>query len=60
VKEAINELDDIYRRVITLYYFDDLSYEEISKKLEVPINTVRTHLSRGKAQLRKILAYEND
>ncbi len=59
VRAAVNELPPKYRDVITLYYFEDLSYEEVSKKLKIPVNTVRTHLARAKIQLRKLLSYEN-
>ncbi len=59
VRVAVNTLPEKYRDVITLYYFDDLSYEEVSKTLHVPINTVRTHLKRAKEQLKKIIPYEN-
>ena len=59
LKEAINQLEKKYRDVVTLYYFDDLSYEEISRKLKLPVNTVRTHLFRAKGELRKVLHYEN-
>lgn len=58
VGQALKRLDERYRKVIQLYYFDDLSYEEMSRKLRKPINTVRTHLSRAKAALRKLLIYE--
>lgn len=52
---ALELLEGKYRKIIRLYYFDDLSYEEISRKLRMPVNTVRTHLRRGKDILRKIL-----
>ncbi len=55
VKEAMNQLEDTYSRIITLYYFDDLSYEEISRKLKLPVNTVRTHLLRAKKKLKEVL-----
>jgi RNA polymerase sigma-70 factor (ECF subfamily) len=58
VRKAVSELASKYRKVITLYYFDDLSYEEVSRKLDIPVNTVRTHLKRAKEQLKKILIYE--
>ncbi|MBI5619604.1 sigma-70 family RNA polymerase sigma factor [Candidatus Gottesmanbacteria bacterium] len=55
VRRAIAKLEKKYRRVITLYYFGDLSYEEIGETLNLPINTVRTHLARAKQKLRDIL-----
>lgn len=58
IRTAMQRLEEKYRTVIRLYYFDDLSYEEISRKLHLPINTIRTHLSRAKKSLREILHYE--
>lgn len=55
VDRALNTIRKDYARVLRLYYFYQLSYEEIAKKVRLPINTVRTHISRGKAALRKIL-----
>lgn len=51
IHEAISELPKRYADVIRLHYFDDVSYEHISKKLRIPINTVRTHLRRAKKML---------
>jgi RNA polymerase sigma-70 factor (ECF subfamily) len=42
--------------VVTLRYTEELSYEEIAAVLKLPVNTVRTHLFRAKAMLRKALA----
>jgi len=53
IEQALSKLESKYQHVIRLYYFDELSYEEIGKKLEIPINTVRTLLRRGKVQLKK-------
>ncbi len=55
VQGALSKLPEHYQKAVRLYYFQDLSYEEISRKLRVPINTVRTHLRRAKAQLKGIL-----
>lgn len=51
--KALHNLPVLYARVLRLYYFDELSYKEISKKLRMPINTIRTHLLRAKKVLRK-------
>ncbi len=59
VARALSQLEEKYRQVIRLYYFDDLSYEEIGRKMRMPVNTVRTHLFRAKQALRKIFVKDN-
>jgi RNA polymerase sigma-70 factor (ECF subfamily) len=55
IAEAINRLPDEYRTVSTLYFMDDLSYEEIARVLDVPVGTVRSRLHRGRKMLQKAL-----
>jgi RNA polymerase sigma-70 factor (ECF subfamily) len=52
---AITRLPDEYRVVSTLYFMDDLSYEEIARVLECPVGTVRSRLHRGRKMLQKAL-----
>ncbi len=50
--EGILELDDPYRSVVYLHFFEELKLTEIAKQLSVPDSTVRTQLSRGIDKLR--------
>ena len=52
VLEALQEVDEGFREPLSLFYLQDLSYIEIAEILTVPIGTVMSRLSRGKAQLR--------
>ncbi|MDH7476095.1 MAG: RNA polymerase sigma factor [Microgenomates group bacterium] len=54
VKNCLTELPVIYREVVDLYYFENLSYEEISDVLKVPAGTVAIRLSRAKKILKNI------
>lgn len=56
VVEALQEVEEVYRVPLTLFYLEELSYKEIADVLEVPIGTVMSRLSRGKAQLRSAIA----
>ncbi len=55
--QAIENLDENYRLLITLRYQNELSYEEIASTLNLPLGTVKTGIFRAKEQLRKSLAH---
>lgn len=56
LQKAIDDLDPNYKLLITLRYQNDLSYEEISSTLNLPLGTVKTGLFRAKEKLRLALA----
>jgi RNA polymerase sigma-70 factor (ECF subfamily) len=49
---GVERLRPEYRMVIALRYEGGLSYQEIASVLDLPMNTVRTHLHRAKSALR--------
>jgi RNA polymerase sigma-70 factor (ECF subfamily) len=53
---ALAELPDEFRVVLLMFYFEELSYQEIAEQLDVPIGTVMSRLSRAKGHLRQRLA----
>lgn len=56
VLEGLQDVAPGFREPLTLFYLQELSYLEIAEILGVPIGTVMSRLSRGKAQLRAALA----
>src|SRR6478752_7139800 len=56
VVEALQEVDEVYRIPLTLFYLQDLSYKEIAGMIEAPIGTVMPRLSPGRAKQRAALA----
>ncbi len=55
IHEAILNLPAKYRAVVILRHMQDKTYEEIASILELPLNTVRTHLFRARELLRRRL-----
>ncbi len=53
--DALQEVDEVYRGPLSLFYLESLSYTEIAATLEIPVGTVMSRLSRGRSHLRQIL-----
>ncbi|MGI9515801.1 MAG: sigma-70 family RNA polymerase sigma factor [Pirellulaceae bacterium] len=53
---ALNRLNEQHRMILVLREMDQLSYEEISEILDLPIGTVRSRLHRARSQLKEELA----
>jgi RNA polymerase sigma-70 factor (ECF subfamily) len=51
VREALGRLPTAQRLALTLYYFEDMRYEDIAETMGLPLNTVKSHIRRGKERL---------
>jgi RNA polymerase sigma-70 factor (ECF subfamily) len=60
VVAALQQIDEVYRAPLTLFYLEEFSYREIADVLNIPAGTVMSRLSRGKGMLRKLLLDESD
>ena len=55
VQQAVLSLPLAHRGVVVLYYVNDLSVQEISEILDIPVGTVKSRLHYGRQELRKRL-----
>lgn len=55
IRQALSQLEEPYRLVLVLYYFEDMRYSDIAEILDMPLNTVKSHIRRGKERLVTIL-----
>jgi RNA polymerase sigma factor (sigma-70 family) len=58
IDEAIESLPDKYKKVIVLRHKNEMEYEEIAEKLELPLGTVKAHIFRGRELLNKFLKHK--
>ncbi|KRO15743.1 hypothetical protein IV56_GL002165 [Lacticaseibacillus saniviri JCM 17471 = DSM 24301] len=62
ILNGIRQLNERYQQTLLMYYYNGLSIHEIHLLTSLSENTIKTHLRRGKAQLKEWLGgdyYEN-
>ena len=55
VHQALLELPDDFKTIIILRDIQELSYDEISKIVELPLGTVKSRINRGRVKLQQLL-----
>lgn len=60
MRELVTKLKPRYRQLVELRYFDELSYEEISERLELPLGTVKAQLFRARDFLANMIQKTKD
>ena len=53
IQQLLAELPEKYKSPLLLYYLSEMSYQEISETIDLPMGTVMSRLSRGKQILKK-------
>jgi RNA polymerase sigma-70 factor (ECF subfamily) len=55
LQRALDQLEPHYRITLVLFYLRDLKYTDIADIMQIPLNTVKSHIRRGKERLAEIL-----
>jgi RNA polymerase sigma factor (sigma-70 family) len=55
VADELSRLEQPRRQVVEMSFFEGLTHTQISEALEIPLGTVKSHVKRGLAQLRRQL-----
>lgn len=58
IRRCVTKLSDRYAEIVTLYYLNGTSYDEIAETLDIPMGTLKTWMFRARKQLRKIVEKE--
>ena len=56
LRRVVAELKQPYRQIVELRYYEDLSYEQIAERLNIPIGTVKIRILRAKNLMQAIVA----
>jgi len=57
LNKCLDEIPENFRIAVVLRDFQELSYQEISKILEIPIGTIKSRINRGRIQLAEKLKH---
>lgn len=58
IQRLLDRLPPRYKAILTLFYLEEMSYEEIGEIMTLPMGTVKTHLHRAKQALRDMIVEE--
>lgn len=58
IRRCVTKLPERYASIVTLYYLEEVSYDEIANIMNIPMGTLKTWMHRARNQLKKIVEKE--
>lgn len=56
IESALGRLKPKHRNALVLFYKESFTYEETAESMNIPVNTVKTYIRRGKEALKGLLS----
>lgn len=60
IRQALSEVNENYRIIITLRDINNLSYDEIAQILNISLGTVKSRISRARKEMKRILTQDKE
>lgn len=58
IRRCVTRLPERYATIVSMYYLQEVPYEEIAEAMRIPMGTLKTWMHRARLQLRKIVEKE--
>ncbi|MDZ4859696.1 MAG: RNA polymerase sigma factor [Candidatus Hydrogenedentes bacterium] len=58
IRRCVTKLPERYATIVSMYYLQEVPYEEIAEAMRIPMGTLKTWMHRARLQLRKIVEKE--
>ena len=58
IRRCVTKLPERYATIVSLYYLQEVPYEDIAETMRIPMGTLKTWMHRARLQLRKIVEKE--
>ena len=55
IQLALQQMPDVHRVILLMYYFEERSYKQIAEALDIPIGTVMSRLARARDRMKQLL-----
>ena len=60
VMDLLSKLPITYKKPLVLYYFENMSYGEIAETMGLKLNTLKSHILRGKEIMKRWMQNESE
>ncbi|HNN82050.1 MAG TPA: RNA polymerase sigma factor, partial [Leptospiraceae bacterium] len=60
IQSMLSRLPSNYKKPLILYYFENMSYNEIAESMNIKVNTLKSYIFRGRELLKEWMQKDNE